>query len=172
MDYRSTNNAGWNHLLGDFVAGVGSSHGVQLSGGSTGGLIEAVGDDANISLRLRGKGTGAVTIGNSSQTVTIGQGSAVKGAFSTTFAYAFTALSSGDTVESLIASTTADVVPGDLIALELDLPAVSTQTISLMHFRTSTGASSRVVLTLGNITSTAIGSTGSGTGRITWLDLT
>jgi hypothetical protein len=173
MNFPSTNTDGRNPSLGGIVSNVGSSHGVLLDGGSTGGVVAAIGDDANISLTVRGKGTGGVTIGNSSQTVTLGQGSAIKGAFSTTFAYAFTALSSGDTVESNIASTTADIMPGDLIgAIELGLPAVSTHTISLLHYRTSTAATSRVVLTLGNITSTAIGSTGSGTGRITWFDLT
>ena len=161
MEYRSSN-AG-QHLSNDVVAGVGSSHGVQLRGGSTGGTISAVGDDTDIVLTLDGKGAGGVVIGSGSQ---------FQGAFSTTFAYAFTALSSGDTVESAILSTTADVNPGDVISIELGLPAVSTQTISLLHFRTSTVASSRVVLTLGNITSTAIGSTGSGTGRISWIDLT
>jgi hypothetical protein len=48
------------------VAGVESSHGVKISGGSTGGVVEAVGDDTDISLLLKGKGAGGVFIGNSS----------------------------------------------------------------------------------------------------------
>jgi len=163
MNFPSTNTDGANPSLGDVVTNVESSHGVRLSGGSTGGIVEPVGDDANITLRVRGKGTGGVMLG---------QGSAIKGVHSTTFAYTFSALSSGATVESVIASTTADVTTGDLIAIELGLPAVSTQTVSYLGFRTAAADSSRVVITLGNITSTAIGSTGSGTGRITWLDLT
>lgn len=172
MNFPSTNTDGRNPSAGGMVSNVESSHGVLLDGGSTGGIVTAVGDDANISLTVRGKGTGGVTIGNSSQTVTVGQGLAIKGAFSTTFAYAFTALSSGATVESNIASTVADVMPGDLISIELGLPAVSTHTVSYLGFRTSTAATSRVVVLLGNIASTAIPSTGSGTGRITWFDLT
>jgi hypothetical protein len=161
MIYRSSNHGFCSPR--DVQSNVGSSHGVQLSGGSTGGVVSAVGDDTDISLTVRGKGAGGVTIG---------AGTGIKGVYSTTFAYTFTALSSGATVESNIASTTADVNPGDLISIELGLPAVSTQTVSFLGFRTATVDSSRVVLTLGNITSTAIASTGSGTGRITWVDLT
>lgn len=48
-----------------------SSHGVQIEGGSTGGQISAIGDDANISIALYGKGTGRVALGNSSSPVTM-----------------------------------------------------------------------------------------------------
>lgn len=172
MKFPSTNTDGANPALNDVVSNVASSHGVRLSGGSTGGIVEPVGDDANITLRVRGKGTGGVLVGNSSSPVTLGAGTAFKGAYSTTFAYTFTALSSGATEEFAITSTTADLNPGDVISLELGLPAASTQTISLLHFRTSTTASSRLTMTLGNITSTAIASTGSGTARVSWIDLT
>jgi hypothetical protein len=83
MEYRSSN--GGNHQTNDIVAAVGSSHGVQLSGGSTGGLVESVGDDANIALRVRGKGTGAVLVGNSSQAVILGGNVIGIGSASTTF---------------------------------------------------------------------------------------
>lgn len=66
MKFRSSNVAGFTHFGGDVTAQVNSSHGVQLSGGSTGGIVQAVGDDANITLTLRGAGTGNVAIGNSS----------------------------------------------------------------------------------------------------------
>ena len=69
MDTRSTNVAGYTHHAGDITAHTGSSHGARLSGGSTGGILEAVGDDDNISINVRGKGTGAVRLGNSSQTI-------------------------------------------------------------------------------------------------------
>ncbi len=69
MEYRSSN-AG-QHLSNDFVSNVGSSHGVQLSGGSTGGIVQAVGDDASIALSLKAKGAGPVVIGDSSQSVQI-----------------------------------------------------------------------------------------------------
>ena len=73
MEYRSSN-AG-QHLSGSIVAGVGSSHAVEIGGGSTGGVVQAVGDDSNITLKVLGKGTGGVVLGNSSQAITLGSGS-------------------------------------------------------------------------------------------------
>jgi len=70
MEYRSSN-AG-QHISGSFVAGVGSSHGVEIGGGSTGGTVNPVGDDANISLAVAGKGTGFTRLGNSSAVARIG----------------------------------------------------------------------------------------------------
>lgn len=72
MERRSTNPLGFTHFQYDVTAHVGSSHGVRLSGGSTGGIIEAVGDDTNVSLTIRGQGTGSVTIGSSGADVFIG----------------------------------------------------------------------------------------------------
>lgn len=69
MERRSTNANGYTHFQYDVTAHVGSSHGVRLSGGSTGGIVEAVGDDTNISLTVRGQGSGAVSVGSSGQTV-------------------------------------------------------------------------------------------------------
>lgn len=62
MKFPSSNTDGANPAHGDIVSNVGSSHGVRLSGGSTGGIVEPVGDDANITLTLRGKGTGKVRV--------------------------------------------------------------------------------------------------------------
>ena len=70
MERRSTNDIGYTHFTGDVTAQVGSSHGVRLSGGSTGGVVEAVGDDTNIYLSLWAQGAGGVRVGrNSSQAV-------------------------------------------------------------------------------------------------------
>ena len=63
MDRRSTS-AEYTHFGGDVTAQVNSSHGVRLSGGSTGGIVAAVGDDTNVTLTLRGQGTGQVVIGS------------------------------------------------------------------------------------------------------------
>lgn len=71
MERRSTNPNGYTHFQYDLTAHVGSSHGVRLSGGSTGGIVEAVGDDTNVSLTLRGQGSGGVVVGSSGQTVMI-----------------------------------------------------------------------------------------------------
>ena len=74
MDRRSTSDQ-YTHYQGDVTAQVGSSHGVRLSGGSTGGIVEAVGDDTNVSLLLRGQGTGIVTVGSAGGgNVTLGVG--------------------------------------------------------------------------------------------------
>jgi hypothetical protein len=69
MERRSTNVNGYTHFQFDVTAHAGSSHGVRLSGGSTGGIIEAVGDDTNVSLTIRSQGTGPITIGSTTQPV-------------------------------------------------------------------------------------------------------
>lgn len=171
MEYRSTNTG--ITISNDGVFGVGSSHGVQLRGGSTGGIVEAVGDDANVSLTIRGKGTGSVVIGNSSSPVVLGSGSgsAIRGAFSSTSTWTLAAVSSGQVGELTFASTTFDVNPGDLIGAIEVWPTASTTPLSFVHYRTSTVATSRLTVVLGNIASTAT-STTSGHIRVSWLDLT
>ena len=164
MNYRSTN-AG-THYSGELVAGVGSSHGVQLTGGSTGGTVQAVGDDTDITLNLIGKGAGGVRLGS------IAAGSTpIKGAFSSTNTWAAAAVSSGQVVELTFASTTFDVNPGDLIGAIEIWPTASTTPLTFLHYRMSTVATSRVTVVLGNIASTAT-STTSGHIRLTWIDLT
>lgn len=74
MDTRSSNAVGYVHYQGDVVSNVGSSHGVQLSGGSTGGIVQAIGDDANVSLSLYPRGTGDLVLGTSSNAVKISSG--------------------------------------------------------------------------------------------------
>lgn len=64
MQYRDSSIA--THYSKGVIASVDSSHGVRIEGGSTGALIEPVGDDANISISIKGKGTGAVFVGGSS----------------------------------------------------------------------------------------------------------
>ena len=71
MEFRSSNVAGFVHFQGDLITNVSSnaagpsSHGIHLTGGSTGGIVQPAGDEANIALNLRGKGTGGVSIGSS-----------------------------------------------------------------------------------------------------------
>ena len=72
MRFRSSNSK-FTHFQGDVLSNVDdSSHGVQLSGGSTGGVVESCGDEDNVAIRLRGKGTGRTNIGNSSAVTQIG----------------------------------------------------------------------------------------------------
>lgn len=68
---RRSTSAEYTHFGGDVTAQVNSSHGVRLSGGSTGGIVEAVGDDTNVSLNLLAQGAGPIRIGTSSNTVTV-----------------------------------------------------------------------------------------------------
>ena len=90
MEFRSPNDNGYSHHQGDLVTNVSSggainsSHGVHLTGGSTGGIVQPAGDEANIALNVRGKGTGSVILGNSSQSVQFGTSTA---AISGTFRY-------------------------------------------------------------------------------------
>ena len=66
MLFRSTNSK-FTHFQGDILSNVddGSSHGVQLTGGSTGGIVQPCGDDTDIALTVRGKGAGAVNLTSS-----------------------------------------------------------------------------------------------------------
>jgi hypothetical protein len=168
MNYPSTLTEGRNVSLGGFVTNIESSHGVLIDGGSTGGLIQPVGADANISLRVKGKGTGGLVLGDSSQGMTLGQGLAIKGVFSTTFAWTAAILSSLRAAEISISTAVGDIMPGDLVQVELY--GNSTETI-VSAPRTSTAVTSRVTVLIGNLASTAT-STMSGTGRVTWFDLT
>lgn len=70
MERRSTGDF-YVHFSGDIVSNVESSHGVILSGRSTGGVIEAFGDDTNVSLTVRAKNAGILTLGTSSGDVSI-----------------------------------------------------------------------------------------------------
>jgi hypothetical protein len=72
MDTRSTAAGGYTHFLGDVWSGVGSSHGVALQAGSTGGIVQAVGDDANVALNLLPKGSGPLILGSSGTPVFTG----------------------------------------------------------------------------------------------------
>lgn len=67
MQYRDSSIA--THTGRGVIAGHESSHGVRLEGGSTGGVVEAVGDDTDISLTVRAKGAGGVTVGSSGQAI-------------------------------------------------------------------------------------------------------
>lgn len=67
----------YTHFLGDVISNVDSSHGVVLSGRSTGGVIEPFGDDTNIGLAIRAKNAAPFTIGESSNAVEVA-GSSVR----------------------------------------------------------------------------------------------
>lgn len=89
MEFRSTNDIGYAHYQGDIISNVSSggvansSHGVQLTGGSTGGIVTAAGDEANIALRIRSKGTGPLTLGSTGSAATLNSTTLLFGSRST-----------------------------------------------------------------------------------------
>lgn len=170
MDRRSTNVKGFVHFGGDVRSGAEDGIGISLGSASTGSTawIEAISDDTNANIGIRGQGAGGVTIG---------AGVGIKGAYSTTFAWTLAALSSGHQGEITLSSATWAVQasapePGDLIGFPELYPATATGDDLLVgQIRLSTVATSRVTIVVSNVASTAT-STNSGTGRLTWFDLT
>lgn len=172
MIFRSSNTH-FTHFGGDLVSNVESSHGVQLTGGSTGAIVQPAGDDNNILLTIRGKGTGAVQIGNSSSPAIIGGSTRTfKGIYYQESTYSHAAISAARSLELTFASTTTDVEPGDLVSIGLVVATANlSSAVNVASHRLSTAATSRLTIVLSNVQSTAT-STGSGTLQLSWLDLT
>lgn len=187
MYARSSNAKGFVHFGGDVVAGVEDGIAVHLRSASTGStaVIEPLSDSDTAALKIRAKGAAGLTVGNASNALSVA-GSALtlqtvgdigisaanltfKGAYSTTFTLAWSALSSGATEDFSIANTVADIMPGDLVSI--GMPA-ATGGFALIGMRLSTASASRVTLVVGNISSTTFGATNSAEARITWIDLT
>jgi hypothetical protein len=170
MDRRSENVKGFVHFGGDIVSGVNDGIGIKLGTASTGSTsvawISAVSDDTNASIGIRGQGTGGVSIGG---------GAAFKGAYSTTFAWTLAALTSGAQGEITLTTAVGGANPialGDLVGMiSLGVATASQDDATIQDLRWSGVASSVLTIIVGNIASTAT-STLSGTGRITWIDLT
>lgn len=185
QDYRSTNADGrYTHFGGVVVAGVEFGRGIELNPNSTALTpnIMPTGDDANIGLGIVAKGTGKVTVGNSSNSVallgTVQLGSTAtgslgfKGAFTALSTHSWAALTQGHATELTLSTATVQCDVGDVVSvgLVIDTANLSSQT-GVAWWRLSTAASSRLTVALTNIGSTA-GSTGSGTLQISWIDLT
>jgi len=178
MNFPSTNTDGRNPSLGGIVSNVGSSHGVLLDGGSTGGIVTAVGDDANISLRVRAKGSGTLFLGSTGGGIVFGSTTlpnstaasfaTVKGIFASTFTWEHAAISSGQYGEIKLASTTCGAEPGDAVILA---DFLATTNVTVASQRLSTAATSRVTFVLADVGSSAT-STFSGSLRVVWFDLT
>lgn len=114
MDRRSTNTVGYTHFGGDVTAQVDSSHGVRLTGGSTGGILEAVGDDTNVTLTVRAQGAATVVLASTNQGVRLNSTTTILGSGSTTpianfdrylIQYTVPALSSGAASASTVTVT-------------------------------------------------------------------
>lgn len=193
MERRSTSVKGFVHYGGEIRSGVEDGLGFSIGHASTGstGWIETISDDTNAHLGLRAQGAGTITVGNSSNAVVmggtlgvtgnstitgslkIGSGMTVKGFYSTTFAWTCAAMSSGAVAEiTLTTAVSSNLNVGDLVGYISLTPTASTwDDFVITNVRQSDVGSSIVTLVVGNISSTTTSDT-SGTGRITWIDLT
>jgi len=172
MKYRDSSRA--THFESNVIAGAwqGNANAVRVYGNSSSEKagIEAVSDSTAADLVVRGKGSGGVYLGSTtpanSTSMTV---MPFKGAFTSTLAFTQAAISSGQIAELKIASTTADVSPGDLVTYHLD--HLTAQNTIDGGFRLSTAAASRMTVLLAVPGSSAV-STLSGVINIAWLDLT
>ena len=73
MEARSTNIFGFVHFGGDVVAGVNDGIAVHLRSASTGAaaIIEPLSDSSTAALTIRAKGAAVLTVGNSSNTLSL-----------------------------------------------------------------------------------------------------
>lgn len=179
MERRSTSVLGFVHYGGEVRNGVAAGIGFNLGHASTGSTawIESISDDTNANLGIRAQGAGTITIGTSSNAVAmpggaqVGSGMSFKGAYSTTFAWALAAVSSGQTLEITLSTAIGpfNAKEGDVFSLNLgDTVAAG---LAVVGYRYSTVVTSVLTVLVGNISSTAT-STTSGTGRVSWIDLT
>jgi hypothetical protein len=125
------------------------------------------GDESAKNLRLQGKGTGGVVFGASSTRT-------VKGFFSQNSTFSNAAIGAARKIELTFASTTVDIMPGDMlgaIGLTIDTAGTVSSVVAITDYRLAATDSSRLTVVLGNISSTAT-STLSGTFNLAWIDLT
>lgn len=170
MQYRSTNVVGYTHFGGALVVGVEQESGIELNPTSSGNapVITAAGDEANKAITLKGKGTGGVTIGDSSQAVTIAGGTAFKGFQTSTFTVQFAGISSGQTVDVALSTAFGNFAPGDLVMVETIITPAG---ITYGGFRLDADVSTRLTMVL-QVPGSSVTSTGRVTGRVVWADLT
>jgi hypothetical protein len=170
MQYRSTNAFGATHFGGALVVGAELESGIELNPTSSGAsvVITAAGDETNKGIILKGKGTGAVQIGDSSQAVSIGGGTAFKGFKVDTGTTQFAAISSGQTLEVPLSTAVTGVNAGDLWSIET---VITPTVITFGGARIDVDVTTRVTMVLQNPGSTA-GSTGRVIWRIVYADLT
>lgn len=148
------------HFQKEVIAGVDSSHAVRLDGGSTGGIVEAFGADTNISLNVRGKGTGRVVLGNSSQSVFASGDSAALPTFKTwTLAFTIPAMAANASDESTYALS--GISTGSYFVFQSQASPASTNQLVFSNLRCS--SADELYMTIHNMGSTISGSTFSGT---------
>lgn len=162
MQYRSTNLVGYTHHGGALVVGVEQESGIELNPTSSGNapVITSAGDETNKGIILKAKGTGSVTIGDSSQAVSIGGGTAFKGFKVDTGTTQFAAISSGQTLEVPLSTAVTGVNAGDLAMIET---VITPSVLAFGGYRIDADVTTRVTLIVTNP-----GSTASSTGRVVW----
>jgi len=152
MYYRNDSSVGWTHFNGAVIAGVEAGSGIQLTPASSGSnpIIEPVGDETNKGLTIVGKGTGSLTLGNSSCRTILGQ----------TFTVEFTpaALAASTSVQSTI--TVAGLQAGRPLLFTPTTPGLS----MAYAFRAQCSTANELRFTQQNISASTIG-TGESTAR-------
>ena len=168
MERRSTNTVGYTHFTGDVTAQVGSSHGVRLTGGSAGGIVEAVGDDTNVTLTLRSQGIGEIVLGAGANTIRMNSTNMTVGNASTSLMvmmqrylvqYTVPALSSGSADQTTV--TVTGLTTNSVLVLTPRLQTNSTVVGVLMEPRCSTADELKLTFVNGSVSSLS-GSTQSG----------
>ncbi len=180
---RSTNIYGFVHFGGEVISGIEAGVGVRLPACATSAtpVLEPFGDESNIGLTIKGKGTGTQTFGGSSgatviagTSVQLAAGSGIKGAYSTTFSWTNASITSGQTAEltltSAVGSPTHPIL-GDLVSISLGSSNFNAALV-MGGYRMSTVGTSIITIILANPGSSASSTLGSAGGRVTWLDLT
>lgn len=138
MEYR---NSSGTHFSNDFAVGVGSSHGVELTGGSTGGTIRPASDDASAALNVRAKGaSGILNLGTST-------GGAVAIATGSSMAVTSTHVNVDSTRLSLGggASTTA-ISALKRVRVDFTVPEIAANAVATSTY-TSTGLTTNAIMT-------------------------
>lgn len=112
--------------------------------------------------------SGPVIVGENTASASTG----IVGSFTQNSTYSHAAIGVARSVELTFASTTVDVMPGDLLSIGLRVDTADlSSAVNLASFRLSTVNASRLTVVLSNVQSTAT-STGSGTLALSWIDLT
>lgn len=154
MQYRDSSVA--THTAKGYIAGVESSHGVRIEGGSTGGVVEPVGDDTDITLNVRGKGAGGVQYG-------VGSTSPLLNIQRARIDWTIGALSSAGTAGASIDSTVtyAGATTNSIFIIQALRALNSTESTGLYLFAKCSTANELRVTTLNTGPSTLSGSTAS-----------
>jgi hypothetical protein len=152
MYYRNDSSVGWTHFNGAVIAGVEAGSGIQLTPNSSGldAIVEPVGDETNKGLTVTAKGSGSLTLGNSSVAVVVGQKFTVQ--FTPAVLAASTSVQSTITVTGLVAGRALLFTP-------------TTPGLSMAYaFRAQCSTANELRFTQQNISASTIG-TGESTAR-------